>query len=419
MSQNTDQIVASRPAYVKPFNGVASVETARQKRPANYKIDNVSDAFAIVEIYDEIGGWGVWACELIPLLREIDGPGRTIEFRINSGGGDVFEGLAIANAIKFMDARTVAVVYGLAASIASVITVACDEVRMPTNSMMMIHRPHMILWGEAEDLRKGAALLDTIEQQLINTYADRATETPREQIAEMVAAETWMTAAEAIALGFADTLIQDIRMAASASMSIEAKAAPAEAAALLAGPVIIEQETAVSDTAAEEAPVVSAETEVVTAEAVEPVAEVADEAPVAESEAAPVAEITETPAASTDQEISAEPDTSDAKDGYPPQEAQEPIVIEPVNEEAIAIRAACAVLDASDKADGFIRAGMNFEQVRKALWDHRVAAAARNEISTQGSALLAENPVAAPAAQPSEGPSALKLAYAARKGRTK
>lgn len=422
MDKHTDQIAASRPAFVKPFNGVASVEAARQKRPANYKIENVSDAFAIVEIYDEIGGWGVWASELVPLLRQIDGAGRTIEFRINSGGGDVFEGISIANAIKFMDAKTVAIVYGLAASIASVITVACDEVRMPSNAMMMIHRPHMILWGEAEDLRKGAALLDTIEQQLINTYADRATAT-LEQIAEMVAAETWMTAADAVALGFADVLVEDIRMAASASLSIEAKAAPAEAIALLAGPATTEQETIVSDvTPTEEAPAVSDEQ----APVAEAVAEVTDEAPAdgetpaAELEVAPI--FADPEAAASIDEISADPTpetpVAAIEDGSPIQTTPEPRA-PAVNEEAISIRAACAVLDASDRADAFISAGMTFEQVRKALWDHRVAASTQNEIDTQGTSLLAENP-ADQASRPSLSttPSDLKRAIAVRTGRT-
>lgn len=414
MDKHLDQIAASRPAFVKPFNGVASVEAARQKRPANYKIENVSDAFAIVEIYDEIGGWGVWASELIPLLREIDGAGRTIEVRINSGGGEVFEGLAIANALRFMDAHIVVVVYGLAASIASVIAVAGDEVRMPSNAMMMIHRPHMGLWGEAEDLRNGASLLDTIEQQLINTYADRAQATPREQIAEMVAAETWMTAADAVALGFADVLIEDIRMAASASLSVEAKAAPAEAIALLAGPTSTEQETTVSDaTPTEEAPAVSDEL----APAAEPVAEVT---PAAELETAPVATDPE-PTASTD-ENSADPTpptpAAAAEDGSPIQTTPEPQA-PALSEEAISIRAACAVLDASDRADAFISAGMTFEQVRKALWDHRVASAAQTEISTQGTSLRAENP-ADQAQKPelSKGPSDLKRSRAARAGRT-
>lgn len=419
MDKHLDQIAASRPAFVKPFNGVSSVEAARQKRPANYKIQNISDAFAIVEIYDEIGGWGVWASELVPLLRQIDGAGRTIEFRINSGGGDVFEGISIANAIKFMDAKTVAIVYGLAASIASVITVACDEVRMPSNAMMMIHRPHMILWGEAEDLRKGAALLDTIEQQLINTYADRATAS-LEQIAEMVAAETWMTAADAVALGFADVLIEDIRMAASASLSIEAKAAPAEALALLAGPTSPEQETTVSDaTPTQEAPVVSDEQ----APSAEAVAEVTDETP-ADGET-PAAELDAT-SATTEPEASVEisadltPATpaAAAEDGSPIQTTPEPQA-PALSEEAISIRAACAVLDASDRADGFIAAGLTFEEVRKRLWDHRVAAAAQTEIDTQGTSLLAENPAdQAQKPEPSKGPSDLKRSRAARAGRT-
>lgn len=474
MEQTEQLIPTSRPAFVQAYNGVASVEEARAKRPANIGVRASEDGETeIVEIYDEIGGWGVWASELIPHLRRIDGAGKRVEVRLNSPGGDVFEGVAIANALKFMKADTRSVVYGLAASAASVIAVSTDELFMPSNSMLMIHRPWMIAWGEAQDLREGAELLDKIEVQLVNTYAAKAKDAKREDLAQMVADETWLTPEEAVAVGLADRILDDVKMAASAARDIRARRdVPAAAVALLAGADTTEltEETAVSDetsTAVEEAPAAPVEVEAPVAEAteqepgpIEPAVEAsADDAQAdTDQEPASAAVTEETPAASIEASVSvpgasiripvraviengqvvglefgdavpteepaaaaevateeATPGAAAAEDAYPLQDAQGA----ERDEEAIAIRAACAVLDASDKADGFIAAGMNFEQVRKALWDHRVAAATQTDIVTQGSSLLAENPAGAPQAQLSEGPSALKRAYAARKGRTK
>lgn len=471
MSQNPDQIPASRPAFVQAYNGVASVEEARAKRPANIGIRASEDGETeIVEIFDEIGGWGVWASELIPHLRRIDGAGKKVEVRLNSPGGDVFEGIAISNAIRFMKADTKSVVYGLAASAASVIAVSTDELAMPANSMLMIHRPWMITWGEAKDLRDGAELLDKIEVQLIDTYAAKAKDAKRDDLAQMVADETWLTAEEAVAVGLADVILDDIKMAASAARKISARRdVPAQALALLAGPDTPEptEETTVSDepTASVEAETDATETvigpvaETPAAEATEqqpdPIEVIEPAADATEQDPTPAAEVEvteQTPAAlieasvpvpganlrisvravvengqvvglefgdavATVDEVPADAPTVGAEDGYPTQDASEPEASES-NEEAIAIRAACAVLDASDKADGFIQAGLTFEEVRARLWDHRVAAAAQNDIVTQGSSLLAENPAAAPQAQQSDGPSALKLARQARKGRT-
>lgn len=417
MDKHLDQIAASRPAFVQPYNGVASAEDARKVRPANIGIRTSDDGETeIVEIFDEIGGWGVWASELIPHLRRIDGAGKRVEFRLNSPGGDVFEGIAISNAIRFMKAKTTSVVYGLAASAASVIAVSADELLMPSNSWLMIHRPWMLTWGEAQDLRDGADLLDKIEITLVDTYAAKAKDAKRDDLAQMVADETWLTAQESVAIGLADRILDDIKMAASAARDVKARRdAPAEALALLAGLASTEQEATVSDaTPTEEAPVAEAVAEV-TDEALAD-----DETPEAELEAAPVTTDPE-PAASIDEisaDLTPEPPAADAEDGSPIQTTPEPEA--PVlNEEAIAIRAACAVLDASEKADGFISAGMTFEEVRKRLWDHRVASAAQTEIDTQGTSLLAENPAdQANQPKPSNGPSDLKRSRAARAGRT-
>lgn len=391
MSENsTPSEIIERPANVVYLSDVKSADEARAKRPANFGIRASEDGETeIVEIFDEIGGWGIWASELIPHLRRIDGAGKKVEIRLNSPGGDVFEGIAISNAIRFMKADTRSVVYGLAASAASVIAVSTDELAMPANSMLMIHKPWMLTWGEAADLRDSAILLDKIEVQLIDTYAAKAKEANRDDLAQMVADETWLTAEEAVAVGLADIILDEVKMAASAVRKVRARGeVPAEAEALLAGP-------AAEESADEEVPAVEAAAEVVT-DAAEPETPVAS----AEQEEAP-AEITA--------EAEAAPETIE------PEAAAEPagLSIEAQSE----IRTACKIFDASDRADEFISARATLDQVRAALWDARAEKSAQTEI----------NPRVAPAAEDpkptvSNGwtpgtPTTLQRANAARAGR--
>lgn len=123
---------------------------------------------------------------------------------INSPGGDVFAGVAIYNAIKNRNDGHVTVrVDGVAASIASVIAMAGDTIKMSLGSTMMIHKPWSIAVGDAEELTKTIELLNKLEGSIIDIYADR-TGLDKEKIAELLSAETWLNPEEAVALGFAD-----------------------------------------------------------------------------------------------------------------------------------------------------------------------------------------------------------------------
>ena len=97
----------------------------------------------------------------------------TINVRINSPGGNVFDGVAIANAIKSHPAKTVVYIDGIAASIASIIALAGDEVVMAENAFFMFHEAWSITIGSAEDLRKEADLLDKIDGVLAQTYVKK------------------------------------------------------------------------------------------------------------------------------------------------------------------------------------------------------------------------------------------------------
>jgi ATP-dependent Clp protease protease subunit len=129
----------------------------------------------------------------------------TLHVRINSGGGDVFQGLAIYNALKRHAARVVIHVDGVAASIASVIAMAGDEVLMGEGSFLMIHEPATCACGTADELRQGADVLDKVRDAIASIYASR-TGNPVDGYLPLMKAETWYTAAEAIGAGLADSL---------------------------------------------------------------------------------------------------------------------------------------------------------------------------------------------------------------------
>lgn len=127
--------------------------------------------------------------------------------RVNSPGGDVFEGFAIYNLLKQHDGKVDVYVDGLAASAASIIAMAGDNVYMSETAMMMIHDPWTMALGNADDMIETAALLEKIKDSIIPAYTNR-TGLSAEQVADMMKAETWMTGKEAAELGFA-SLIDD------------------------------------------------------------------------------------------------------------------------------------------------------------------------------------------------------------------
>jgi len=136
--------------------------------------------------------------------------GQPLTVVLNSVGGDVFAGLAMYNALRELDAEVTIRVDGLAASIASVIAMAGDHIIMSPGSMMMVHRPSTIAWGNVEEMQKTIELLETIEESIFPIYVDR-TGLSLEEVTELVNAETWMSAEKAVELGFADTLAKSVK----------------------------------------------------------------------------------------------------------------------------------------------------------------------------------------------------------------
>jgi len=156
---------------------------------------------ATVLLYGVIGD-EVTALDLRNQLSENGlSPESELEVHIHSPGGSVFEGVAIVAALK--DYNTVAVIDGLAASMASVIALACDEVEIADGAQIMVHNPWTFAFGDANELRKEAALLDQIRDDIIGIYAKRF-DRDQEEVKALMQEETWINADQALEMGLAD-----------------------------------------------------------------------------------------------------------------------------------------------------------------------------------------------------------------------
>lgn len=171
------------------------------------------DQTADIYIYDEIGGWGISARRFTEDLISL-GNLSHINLHIHSPGGEVFDGIAIYNQLKNYSATITVYIDGLAASMASVIAMVGDTVIMPKNAMMMIHKPWGVSWGDANDMREYADLLDKLENVLIPAYVAKTGKTT-EEITAMLEQETWLDGDECVEHGFADKVIEPVKAMAS------------------------------------------------------------------------------------------------------------------------------------------------------------------------------------------------------------
>jgi ATP-dependent protease ClpP protease subunit len=165
---------------------------------------------AEVAIYDEIGGWGVTAQAFIAELKSITAD--RINLRLSSPGGEIFDGIAVYNALRSHNAYVTTYVDSLAASIASVIALAGDRVVMQPHSQLMIHDGSGLCIGNAADMREMADLLDRQSDNIAGIYADRAGGTVG-QWRKRMQAETWYSDREAVAAGLADQVAKSERQA--------------------------------------------------------------------------------------------------------------------------------------------------------------------------------------------------------------
>lgn len=187
---------------------------------------------AEVLIYDEIGAYGVSAKGFLAELGALP-DGVPIDLRLNSPGGSVFDAVAIYNALQRHDGTITAWIDGLAASAASYVAMAGDEIVMPANAFLMIHDPSGLVMGTAADMREMADTMDKIAGGMIRGYAARSGRT-EEEIAALMAAETWFDAEAALEAGLATRMIEPVRIAASFDVARFRNAPPALAEAIAA-----------------------------------------------------------------------------------------------------------------------------------------------------------------------------------------
>ena len=133
---------------------------------------------------------------------------ENITLHINSPGGSVFSAVAIANTLKNHKAKITANIDGLAASAATIITSACDTVKMPKNALFMVHNPITFAYGNNQDMQKTLEMLNKVKNSIIETYLNKA-KTDKETLSELMDNETWMSAEEAKEYGFVDEILDE------------------------------------------------------------------------------------------------------------------------------------------------------------------------------------------------------------------
>ena len=134
--------------------------------------------------------------------------GGEIVVLLDSPGGSVFDGVAIKNLLQRHPANVTVEVIGEATSAGSIIAMGGNTIKMHVSAMMMIHRPTLLMGGYAEDFRRAAEMLDKIQDSIVDAYAERTSKLTRDQLVEMVNAETWLSADDAVSAGLADEIMR-------------------------------------------------------------------------------------------------------------------------------------------------------------------------------------------------------------------
>jgi ATP-dependent protease ClpP protease subunit len=165
-----------------------------------------------VFVYGEIGAWGITANQFVQDLRAMDDGVSEVIAAFNSVGGDLFDGLAMHNALRRLGARCTGRIDALAASAASVAVCGAHKVVIAESAILMIHNPWTYAAGDAEDFRKVADVLDQTMEAIIAAYKAKAPNIDEAELRRLVAAETWLTANEALALGLADEIGDGIKV---------------------------------------------------------------------------------------------------------------------------------------------------------------------------------------------------------------
>lgn len=190
-----------------------------QNQPRDFHV-KAEGGEAEIYLYDAIGEWfGVSSEEFVRQLRGLDVD--VIHLRMNSPGGDVFEARAIATALSQVKARTVCHIEGLAASAATYVATACDEIEIAEGGFFMVHEAWTLTLGNKREHQQQIDLLTKVDDSILDDYAKR-TGADRQQLIDWLEAETWFTADEAKEHGFVDRIIEVDRKANRASWNLAA-----------------------------------------------------------------------------------------------------------------------------------------------------------------------------------------------------
>lgn len=192
------------------------LQLAGAKAPAGYRVVARGSERAEIYLYGVIGqdwfGEGVSAKQFADDLRKVKDV-KTIDLRINSEGGDVFAGKAMYTLLQDHKAKIIVHVDGLAASAASFVAMAGDEINVSEGAFIMIHNAWTIAMGGADDFRRTADLLETVNGTIREVYVAR-TKRRDEDVKAWMDAETWFTGKEAVQNGFADKMVENLKVAA-------------------------------------------------------------------------------------------------------------------------------------------------------------------------------------------------------------
>lgn len=163
-----------------------------------------------VWLHGDIGAYEIEAIELIRALQEL-GPEQDIELRVQSYGGSVYEGLALYNAIKAHKGKTTGIVDGVAASIASYLLMACDEIQMPANAKLMIHMPTIGAFGGEDELTSALTQLQNAKSTIADAYVAKSGQS-MEDVLSAMRAETWFTAEQAKEWSIIDAIVDPVNL---------------------------------------------------------------------------------------------------------------------------------------------------------------------------------------------------------------
>lgn len=310
-------------------------------------------------IYDEIGQWGKTSKDLIAELNGLGDAITHVDLRINSPGGDVFEAIALYNALLRHPAQVITHVDALCASAATVVAVAGDEVRMADNAMWMIHDPWTFAMGNSAAMQKQADVLESVAETIVQIYA-RKTGAEPDTLRDWMQAETWLNAEEAQQAGFVDAI--------EAPLKIAALARAHDVSRFRNAPRKLTMQTDIA-----ESPPVAPETPEV------------PEVPEA-AEAPPAEPTPEAPAPAPLDAVAVARLCLDAREpGLTPVLLATPHTAEQVQArlaQATAVRRVCAVARVPELADGLIAAGLDETGAKLATWERLVARAEASPVDS-------------------------------------